>query len=127
MVEPRKRPEWLPRRLCGIFVADHPCTPIDHLPTAGELVAADELILNIGGCASNTAVVLAKLGVRATLCQKVGDDVFGRFVKETLVGFGVDVSAVSVDPALPTSQTLIVNVKGQDRRFAIHLFGVNWG
>ena len=28
---------------------------------------------------------LAKLGVRSTLCGKVGDDVFGRFVAETLV------------------------------------------
>ncbi|MBV8610882.1 MAG: carbohydrate kinase family protein, partial [Singulisphaera sp.] len=37
------------------MVADHLCTPIDRLPTAGELVAADDLIVNIGGCASNAA------------------------------------------------------------------------
>ncbi len=110
----------------GVLVADHLCTPIDHLPAAGELVAADELILNIGGCASNAAVVLAKLGVRATICGKVGDDAFGRFVADALVDFGVDVSALSVDPTRATSQTLIVNVKGQDRRF-IHSFGANQG
>jgi sugar/nucleoside kinase (ribokinase family) len=110
----------------GVLVADHLCTPIDHLPAAGELVAADELVLNIGGCASNAAVVLAKLGVRATICGKVGDDAFGRFVADALVGFGVDVSALSVDPVRATSQTLIVNVKGQDRRF-IHSFGANQG
>ena len=40
----------------GVIVADHLCTPISHVPTAGELVKADELILNIGGCASNAAV-----------------------------------------------------------------------
>ena len=39
---------------------------------AGELLAADELILNIGGCASNAAMNLAKLGVRAAICGKVG-------------------------------------------------------
>lgn len=111
--------------LCaGVLVADHLCTPIDHMPTAGELVAADELVLNIGGCASNAAVALSKLGIRATLCGKVGDDVFGRFVAESLVGYGVDVSALAIDPELPTSQTLIVNVKGEDRRF-IHSFGAN--
>lgn len=124
MSNPENARKGRPVVCAGVLVADHLCTPIDHLPAAGELVAADELILNIGGCASNAAVVLAKLGVRATLCGKVGDDVFGRFVKETLVGFGVDVSALSVDPDLPTSQTLIVNVKGQDRRF-IHSFGAN--
>jgi sugar/nucleoside kinase (ribokinase family) len=109
-----------------VLVADHLCTPIDHLPAAGELVTADELVLNIGGLASNASVVLAKLGVKATVCGKVGDDVFGRFVKDTLVSFGVDVGAVTVDPHHPTSQTLIVNVKGQDRRF-IHAFGANQG
>ena len=110
----------------GVLVADHLCTPISHLPGAGELVQADELVLNIGGCASNAAVALSKLGVRATLCGRVGDDVFGRFVTESLVGFGVDVSGIKIDPERATSQTLIVNVKGQDRRF-IHSFGANKG
>ncbi len=108
----------------GIIVADHLCTPIDHLPAPGELVAADELVLNIGGCASNTAVDLARLGVRATICGKVGDDVFGQFVTAALASQGLDVRGLSVHPRLATSQTLIVNVQGQDRRF-IHSFGAN--
>ncbi|WP_406700117.1 carbohydrate kinase family protein [Singulisphaera sp. Ch08] len=110
----------------GVVVADHLCTPISHLPAAGELVAADDLILNIGGCASNAAIALAKLGVRAAVCGKVGDDAFGRFVAETLVANGVDVRALSIDPSRATSQTLIINVKGQDRRF-VHSFGANKG
>jgi sugar/nucleoside kinase (ribokinase family) len=110
----------------GVVVADHLCTPIPRLPAAGELVAADDLILNIGGCASNAAVDLAKLGIRAAVCGRVGDDVFGRFVSETLVAHGVDVSALKVDDVRATSQTLIVNVQGEDRRF-IHSFGANKG
>jgi sugar/nucleoside kinase (ribokinase family) len=105
-------------------VADHLCTPIDHLPGAGELVAADQLVLNIGGCASNAAMDLARLGVASAVCGKVGDDVFGRFVAETLRGQGIDCRALSIAPQLPTSQTLIVNVRGEDRRF-IHSFGAN--
>lgn len=126
MSNPEKPPAGRPVVCAGILVADHLCTPIDRLPAAGELVAADELILNIGGCASNAAVALSKLGVRATLCGRVGDDVFGRFVSEALVDHGIDVSALSIDPKRATSQTLIVNVKGQDRRF-IHSFGANQG
>ncbi len=110
----------------GVLVADHLCTPIDHVPTAGELVRADELILNIGGCASNAAMDLARLGVRSAICGKVGADVFGRFVSDTLAEQGVDVSLLRVDPVRATSQTLIVNVKGEDRRF-IHSFGANSG
>jgi len=110
----------------GVIVADHLCTPISHLPAAGELVPAESLVLNIGGCASNAAVILARLGVRATVCGRVGDDVFGRFVVETLEASGVDARGVRVDPTRATSQSLIVNVEGQDRRF-IHSFGANAG
>jgi len=113
--------------LCaGVVVADHLCTPISHVPAAGELVKADELILNIGGCASNAAVVLAKLGVRSTVCGRVGDDFFGRYIAETLASHGVDSRGLRVDRTRATSQSLIVNVKGQDRRF-IHSFGANQG
>ena len=108
----------------GVLVADHLCTPIDHLPRAGELVMADELVLNIGGCASNAAMDLARLGVKAAICGKVGRDAFGRFVEETLRDQGIDCRALGHSATQPTSQTLIVNVRGQDRRF-IHTFGAN--
>src|SRR5438094_5550635 len=115
----------LAKILCaGIVVADHVCTPISHLPAAGELVLADRLLLTIGGCAANVAVDLVKLGVRATVLGRIGDDVFGRVVGEMLRGQGVDVAGLQTSPGIDTSQTLIVNVAGQDRRF-IHTFGAN--
>jgi sugar/nucleoside kinase (ribokinase family) len=110
----------------GVVVADHICTPIDHLPAAGELVKADALELHIGGGACNAAVDLAKLGLPPRIIGRVGDDAFGRFVAETLAGHGVDTAGLRVDPRHATSQTLIVNVRGQDRRF-IHSFGANEG
>jgi sugar/nucleoside kinase (ribokinase family) len=111
--------------LCaGIVVADHVSSPISHLPAAGELVLADDLILTIGGCAANVAVDLVKLGMSATVVGRVGADVFGRVVADMLGERHVDVSGLQVSPEQPTSQTMIVNVKGQDRRF-IHTFGAN--
>lgn len=116
--------ESTPVICAGIVVADHLCTPIDRLPSAGELVMADDLVLNIGGCASNAAMDLARLGVRTSVCGRVGNDAFGKFVADSLTERGVDCGALAVDPTLATSQTLIVNVKGQDRRF-VHCFGAN--
>jgi sugar/nucleoside kinase (ribokinase family) len=114
-----------PEVLCGgIVVADHVCTPIDHLPAAGELVMADKMLLTIGGCAANAAVDLVKMGVRAAVVGRVGGDVLGRVVSDMLRDGGVDVSYLKVSPGNETSQTLIVNVKGHDRRF-IHTFGAN--
>jgi sugar/nucleoside kinase (ribokinase family) len=111
--------------LCaGIVVADHVCTPVSHLPAAGELVLADRLLLTIGGCAANVAVDLTRMGVPAAVVGRVGGDVFGRAVADMLREQRVDVSALTVSAQADTSQTLIVNVVGQDRRF-IHTFGAN--
>lgn len=114
-----------PDVLCaGIIVADHVCTPISHVPAAGELVMAEGMLLTIGGCAANAAVDLSKMGVRAAVVGRVGSDTFGRVVNEMLREHGVDVSAVAITEGADTSQTLIVNVAGQDRRF-VHTFGAN--
>lgn len=108
----------------GMVVVDHLTPPIARLPRAGELVPVDQLVLNIGGGAANTAVDLTRLGVGVSICARVGDDIFGRFATETLVAHGVDVKALRIDLRRATSQTLIVNVRGEDRRF-IHSVGAN--
>ena len=99
--------------LCaGIIVADHVCSPVSHVPAAGELVMAERMLLTIGGCAANVAVDLAKMGVRAAVVGGVGGDVFGRVVSDLLRDTGVDVSALKVSPEVETSQTLIFNAAG---------------
>ena len=111
--------------LCaGVIVADHVCTPIERMPDAGELVATDGMLLTIGGCAANAATDLAKMERRVAIVGRVGDDVFGRIVCDLLREANVDTSLLTATPGADTSQTLIVNVKGQDRRF-IHTFGAN--
>jgi sugar/nucleoside kinase (ribokinase family) len=116
-----------PDVLCaGIIVADHVCTPISHLPGAGELVMAERMLLTLGGCAANTAVDLAKMGVRSAVSGRVGADLFGRIVGDMLKEAKVETSALKAVQGQDTSQTLIVNVAGQDRRY-IHTFGANAG
>jgi len=107
-----------------MVVVDHLTPPMARLPRAGELLAVDQLVLNIGGGAANTAVDLTRLGVGVSICARVGDDIFGRFASETLVGHGVDVKGLRIDSRHATSQTLILNVRGEDRRF-IHSLGAN--
>lgn len=108
----------------GIIVADHVCEPIDHLPAAGELVLTDRLNLTVGGCASNVAVNLARLGVRTAVLGVVGDDVFGQYVRTSLEAQRVDCRHVTTSSTSPTSGTLVVNCRGEDRRF-IHCIGAN--
>lgn len=108
----------------GIIVADHVCAPIPRLPNAGELITADNMILAVGGCAANAAVGLARMKARAAVVGRVGDDGFGAAVVDMLRLQNVATDAVVVSRRRPTSQTMIVNVAGQDRRF-IHMFGAN--
>jgi sugar/nucleoside kinase (ribokinase family) len=94
------------------------------LPKAGELVLAERLPLAIGGCASNVAIDLARLGARVGIVGCVGHDAFGRFIVETLRDGGVDTTDIHELDGIETSGTLIVNVRGEDRRF-IHTVGAN--
>src|SRR2546421_11474653 len=96
----------------GIVVADHVCTPISHLPAAGELVMADGMLLTIGGCAANAAVDLAKMQVKVGIAGRVGNDVFGRVVTDLLRDAHVVVSCVKPSAGIATSQTLLVNSQG---------------
>jgi sugar/nucleoside kinase (ribokinase family) len=108
----------------GILVVDHLTTPISHVPRAGELVMADALPLSIGGNAANVSMNLARLNINVGVAGCVGDDVFGTFALETLKRGGVDIRGVRILPKVATAATLIVNVKGEDRRF-IHAAGAN--
>lgn len=108
----------------GIIVADHVSSPLPHLPAAGELILAESLRLTLGGCAANVGANLHRLGVPCLVTGRVGDDPFGELTRSLLAREGIDVSRVITTPGCDTSQTLIVNVAGQDRRF-IHTYGAN--
>ncbi|MCC7361433.1 MAG: carbohydrate kinase family protein [Anaerolineales bacterium] len=108
----------------GILVADVFVPPLPRLPAPGELQLVDDMLLAAGGCAANTAMDLAKLGVRTAVAGKVGSDFFAGFVRQDLEAHGVDVSGLSVSATAPTSRTVILPVVGDDRRY-IHAVGAN--
>jgi 5-dehydro-2-deoxygluconokinase len=57
---------------------------------------------SLGGSATNVAVAAARLGARAAVITKVGDDPFGPYVRSALRGFGVDDAFVGTHPTLRT-------------------------
>ena len=101
----------------GILFADVGCAPIDHAPVPGELVQTERVELSLGGCASNVAINLAKLEVPTGLCGCVGDDAFSDYIVSSLEHPIVDVSGVSRVENSSPGCSLIVNVRGEDRRF----------
>src|SRR5208283_1130717 len=64
--------------LCvGQLVADVVVRPVDALPYPGRTDLVKDLQINSGGCAANTAAVLAKLGAEVRLAALIGQDVLG--------------------------------------------------
>jgi 5-dehydro-2-deoxygluconokinase len=56
----------------------------------------------LGGTATNVAVAAARLGNRAAVITKVGDDPFGPYIRRALREFGVDPRFVGTHPTLRT-------------------------
>ncbi|TMC46570.1 MAG: 5-dehydro-2-deoxygluconokinase [Chloroflexi bacterium] len=57
---------------------------------------------SLGGSPTNVAVAAARLGRRAAVITKVGDDPFGLYVRRAIAELGVDTRWVGTDPVLPT-------------------------
>ena len=104
--------------LCtGILFADHVSCPVPGVPEAGGLVVAEQMQLCLGGCASNAALDLARLGVDVAVAGCVGDDVFGRFIVDSLAGGGVDTAGIHRLAGINSASSMVINVEGHDRRF----------
>jgi 5-dehydro-2-deoxygluconokinase len=61
----------------------------------------------LGGSSANTAFGCARLGLRAGLISRVGDDAMGRFLVETIAREGCDTSHVGVDRARLTGAVVL--------------------
>lgn len=107
----------------GILVADLLGRPIDQLPPRGRLGLVEEMRLHIGGCASNTGIDLAKLGVSTAVLGKVGCDGLGDFVVNTLEKAGLDTRGVVRDEHATTSATMVLVSSDGERTFLHHLGG----
>jgi 5-dehydro-2-deoxygluconokinase len=67
----------------------------------------------VGGSPTNTAIGAARLGLRAALVTRVGDDHMGRFIRETLEREAVDVSCVRTDPERLTA-LVVLGIRDRD-------------
>src|SRR2546425_3059177 len=108
----------------GILVADLFVPPLVLLPIGGDLVVTEDFLVQPGGCAANTAISLAKLGVSVSVVGKVGKDIFGDAVERDLQTSGVRIDALRRSSTHGTSKTVILPVVGEDRRY-IHTIGAN--
>lgn len=111
--------------LCaGMLIADTFVPPLAELPASGSLIEVSGFISDAGGSSANTAITLAKLGVRSGIAATVGDDAVGIVLRDSLETRGVDVAGVQLSERRATSRTVILGIGQDDRRY-IHEVGAN--
>jgi sugar/nucleoside kinase (ribokinase family) len=92
----------------------------DVTPEFGQVEkTVADATLTIGSSSVIFACGAARLGLRVAFIGKVGDDVFGRFMREQMAERGVDTGGVVVDPAIPTGLSVILS-RGDDRAILTH-------
>ncbi|MEP2530698.1 5-dehydro-2-deoxygluconokinase [Shimia sp.] len=74
---------------------------------------------SVGGSPTNIAIGASRLGLRASLLTRVGDDQMGLAILQCLKNEGVDCSAIKADPQRLTALVLLAV---QDHKHAPHLF-----
>lgn len=75
---------------------------------------------NPGGAPANLAVAASRLGARTAFVGKVGDDMFGQILQNTLYQNNVDTAFVKVDPDSPTTLAIVGLDEAGERNFSFY-------
>ena len=84
------------------------------IPAKGETIRGKDFFMNCGGKGANQAAAAAKLGGKVYMAGCVGNDAFGKNMKETLCGFGADVSFVREIEGVSSGIAMIVLTDGDN-------------
>lgn len=101
----------------GELLIDFVCSDI-----GADLMQGDHFIKKAGGAPANVACAISRLGGRARLAAKVGNDSFGTFLINTVKAENVNVDSVIVDKNQTTTLAFVALKPDGAREFSF-----NWG
>ncbi len=87
---------------------------VPRFPAPGETISGGDLATIPGGKGANQAVASARLGVETAMLGRVGQDQFGRMLRENLINCQVDTSCVGTSPSATGTAVIIVDENGQN-------------
>lgn len=85
-----------------------------RIPIAGETVLGSDFQLHSGGKGANQAVAASRLGHPAVLLGATGDDIFGKQLRQTLAGYGVDTSHIATVSGPSGTASIVVDDRGEN-------------
>lgn len=75
---------------------------------------------NPGGAPCNVLTMLQKLGKKTAFIGKVGDDSFGKMLREAVAGQGIDICNLVMDKEIPTTLAFVHTASDGDRSFSFY-------
>lgn len=75
---------------------------------------------NPGGAPCNVLSMLTKLNKNCAFIGKVGDDIFGRMLKDLVKGLGINTSGLVLDKKVNTTLAFVQNFENGDRDFSFY-------
>lgn len=117
----------MPRSKLKVIVAgnvtlDVLCYPVNDVPRH-ESISFERAFVGPGGCASNTAIVLASLGVPTGIVACIGNDEAAQIARRTWQAYGVDARFVEAVAAQTAVSVGLIDSEFQPR--FIHTSGAN--
>ncbi|MFS0868705.1 PfkB family carbohydrate kinase [Paenibacillus xylanilyticus] len=91
---------------------------IDFTPVDSAGGSTQQYECNPGGAPANVAVALSRLGVKAALISKIGEDRFGSLLHQALLSSGVDVSGLTFTDEANTTLAFVHLDEDGDRSFS---------
>ena len=73
-----------------------------------------------GGAPCNMLAMLRKLGKECAFIGKVGNDMFGRLLRQVILGAGIQADALILDDEIPTTLAFVKTLPDGDREFSFY-------
>lgn len=108
----------------GILCIDTLAKPVDSLPQKGKLKLVDDITLQVGGCAANVSISLAKIGLPVAVIGKVGKDRLGHILVDILKSENVEVGGLKEDAFVSTAGSMVM-ISSDSERSILHSMGAN--
>jgi len=86
----------------------------ERMPQIGETIRGGGFFLSPGGKGANQAVACAKMGADTRMLGKVGDDLFGQSLLDSLQSFGVRTDLMAKEPNVTTGVASITVCEGNN-------------
>jgi ribokinase len=93
---------------------------VSHIPRVGETILTNDIKNAAGGKGANQAVGAGKLGGKVYMIGRVGNDLYGRELYNSLIKNGVDAGGVVFDDMLPTGNAYIYVSDNGDNNIVVN-------